>query len=122
MRQREQGEQVPRHLPRRFAKTFEQPHRQYRMLMLLATIIVSVLDRAMLQTLLSVASISYRKIWQAVQWPKQWPRRVVTALRQPSIQYRLMMLLAMLLALLVGWSAFCSAGLHLVLVLCPWQM
>ena len=103
--------------PRRFAKTFERPHMPYRMLMLVATIIVSVLDRSMPQTLLPAGSILFMKLRQAIHRLKRWPRRGATALQQPHVQYRLMLLLAVLLILLIGWSGGFSTVLHLPLVI-----
>lgn len=103
--------------PRRFAKTFEQPHMPYRMLMLVATIIVSVLDWSMPQALLPVGSILFIKLRHAVHRLKRWPRRLATALQQPHVQYCLMLLLAVLLVLLIGWSLFFSVEFRPVLAL-----
>jgi len=85
--------------------------------MLVATIMVSMLDQSMPQTLLPVGSILFMKLRQSVHRLKRWPHRGATALQQPHVQYRLMLLLAVLLVLLIGWRQFLSVEFRPVLAL-----
>lgn len=112
LQMRQRG-QALKQCPRRFANTLEQSHRQYRMLVLLAPLVVSMLDWSMAQALLPVAS----GICITTRHMAQWPRRFATALQQPHAQYRVMFLLTVLLTLLIGWSAFFPGVLHLTLAI-----
>lgn len=51
-------------------------------------------------------------IHRGVKMLNAQPRTLAKALRQPSIQYRIALLLAVLLAVLIGWTTFSSTFPH----------
>jgi hypothetical protein len=62
--------------------------------------------------LIPSASAFSIQIRPGVKRLKALPRILAKALRQPSIQYRIALLLATLLAALIGWTTFLSTFPH----------
>jgi hypothetical protein len=106
------GVTMLRALLRTLTKALRLPSVQYRIALLLAAVVVSLLDWSMLQLFISSTSIITMKIEHKVRALKSLPHTLTKALLLPSIQYRIALLLTALIVLLSVWITLLSTLSH----------